>query len=77
MVNKVKSFSIVTRKLLILKQPVISVMSEINTPLSPINLFFTQAVSCEENNVGKTVFNLMEMALEKIFVSKFHKEFSF
>ena len=49
-------------------------MSEINLPLSPINLFFTEAVCCEEINVGKTVFNLFEIALDKISVSIFNKE---
>ena len=49
-------------------------MSEINLLLSPINLFFTEAVCCEEINVGKTAFNLFEIALDKIFVSTFNKE---
>ena len=49
-------------------------MSEINLPLSPINLFFTSAVCFEKINVGKTVFNLFEITLDKIFVSTFNKE---
>ena len=53
-----------------------SIMSEINLPLSPINLFFSKAVFCEEINVGKTkVFTLFENALDNIFVSTFNKEF--
>ena len=48
----------VTRKLVILKQPLILVMSEINLPLSPTNLFFTDAVCFEEIDVSKAVFNL-------------------
>ena len=49
-------------------------MSEINLPVSPINLFFKKAVCCEEINVGKTAFNFFETALDKIFVSTFNKE---
>ena len=64
----------VTRKSVILKQPLISVMLEINLPLSPINLFFTDAVCFEEIDVSKAVFNLFKIALDKIFVSTFNKE---
>ena len=39
--SKTFSMSIVTRNPAILNQPLIPVMSEINLPLSPINLFFT------------------------------------
>ena len=78
MVKRIKSFSIsiVTRKPVILKQPLISIMSEINLPLSPINLFFffTEAVCCEEINVSKINVNLFEIALYKIFVSTFNKK---
>ena len=38
--SKAFSISIVTRKPVILKQPLISIMSEINLSLPPINLFF-------------------------------------
>ena len=64
--------SMVTRKPVILKQPLISIMSQINLPLSPIICFF--AVCCEEINVDKALFNLLEIALGKIFVSTFNKE---
>ena len=57
----------VTRKSVILKQTLISIMSEINLPLSPINPFFTLAVCYEEIEVGKAVFNLFEIALGKNF----------
>ena len=71
MVRESKAFtiSIVTRKPVILNQLLISIMSEINLLLSPINLFFIYAVCYEEINVGKTVSNLFEIALDKIFVS--------
>ena len=49
-------------------------MLEINLPLSPINLFFTKAICCEEIKVGKAVFNLFEIALDKIFILIFNKE---
>ena len=49
----------------------ISFMSEIIISLFPINLFFTSAVCYEEINVGKTVFNFLE--IEKNFVSVFKK----
>ena len=67
------SISVATTRPVILNQPLISIMSEINLPLTPVNLFFTLTVCCEEINVGKTVFNLFEIALDKIFVSTFTK----
>ena len=73
-VSKAFSISIVTRKPVILNQPLISIMPKINVPLSPINLFFTQGTCCEEVNVGRTTFNLYEIALDKRFVPTFNKE---
>ena len=42
------------------------------SPTFSNNLFF--AVCCEEINVDKALFNLLETALGKIFVSTFNKE---
>ena len=52
-------------------------MTEIDLPLSTINLFFTSAVCFEKISVGKTVFNLFEITLDKFFVSTFNKEIGF
>ena len=38
-----------------LNQLLISVILEINLQLSPMNLFFTEAVCCEEINIDKAV----------------------
>ena len=47
-------------------------MSEIILQLSP--MFFTGAVCCEEPNVGKTSFNLFEIALDKNFALTFNND---
>ena len=72
--SKTFSISMITRNSIILKQPLISIMSEINIPISPINLFFTEPVCCEKINVGKVVFHLFKITFDEIFVSTFNKE---
>ena len=69
---KTFSISIVTRNPSILKQLLISVTSEINLPLFSNKSVFE--ISCEEINVHKTAFNLLEIALEKFFESTFNYE---
>ena len=71
---KAFSISILTGNPSKLNQSLISVTSEFNPPLSLINLFFTEAVCCGQINVGKTAFNLFEIALGKVFVSTFNNE---
>ena len=39
-----------------------------------MNLFFTKAVCLEETHVGKTAFDLLEIALGNIFLSTFNNE---
>ena len=50
--SKALSISIVTKNPSLLKMTVISIMSSINLPLSPINLFSTYAVWCGEIKLG-------------------------
>ena len=49
-------------------------MSAINLPLSPVNLFSTYAVCCGEIKLGRTVLTLDARGLEIILLSTFNKE---
>ena len=64
MIKRIKSFSSF--------QSLISITTEVNPPLFPINIFFTEAVCCEE--IGKTAFDFFEIALDKVLVSTFNNE---
>ena len=52
----------------------ISVTSVINLPLSPICVFLTYAVCCEDIKSGKTSFSFSERAFDITFSSAFTKE---
>ena len=54
----------------------VSITSDANLPLSPICLFLTYAVCCEEIKSGKTLFSFSfyERAFDIIFRSTFNKE---
>ena len=45
-----------------------------STTFSNKSVFYTKAICCEEIKVGKAVFNLFEIALDKIFILIFNKE---
>ena len=64
--NESKAFSIssVTKNPSLLRTSVISMMSAINLPLSPINLFSTYAVCCGEIKLGRTFLSLDARPLE-------------
>ena len=61
--SKAFSISIVTKNPSLLRTPVLSMMSAINLPLSPINLFSTYTVCCGEIKLGKTFLSLDARAL--------------
>ena len=49
-------------------------ISDINLPLSPICLFLTYAVCCEDIKFSRTFFSFSERAFDIIFKSTFKKE---
>ena len=51
-----------------------SIKLDINLPLSPIHLFLTYAVCCEQIKSGKTFFSFSKRAFDIIFRSTFNKE---
>ena len=51
-----------------------SITLDINLPLSPISLFLTHAVCCEEIKSGKTFFSSSQRAFDIIFRSSLSKE---
>ena len=53
---------------------VIFTASDTNLRLSPIWLFFTYAVCCEEIKSSRTFFSFSERAFDIIFRSTFNKE---
>ena len=52
----------------------ISITSNINLPLSPVCLFLTYTVCCEDIKSGKTFFSFSERVFDIIFRSTFNKE---
>ena len=55
----------------------VSMTSVINLPLSPIYLFLTYAVCCEEIKSGRSFLSFSERAFDIIFKSTFNKEMDF
>ena len=68
---------IVTRKPYNIFILAISITSVINLPLSPICLFLTYAVCCEEIKSGRSFLSFSEKAFDIIFKSTFNKEMGF
>ena len=66
--------SIVTRKPSNFFNLAISLESDIDLPLSPICLFLTYAVYCEEIKFGIIFLSFSERAFDVIFKSIFNKE---
>ena len=68
--NELKAFSIsiVTKNPYLLRMSLISVMSAINLPLSPINLFSTYVVCCGEIKLERTLLSLDARALVEIIL---------
>ena len=66
--------SIVIKSPSLLRTSVISMMSAINLPLSPINLISTYAVCCGEIKLGRTFLTLDARGLEIILLSTFNEE---
>ena len=66
--------SIVTRKPSNFFNLVISLESDVDLPLSPICLFLTYAVCCEEIKFGTIFLSFSERAFDVIFKSIFNKE---
>ena len=66
--SKAFSISIVIENSSLLKMLVISVMSAINLPLSPVNLFlpYTTCVCCNEIKLGRTFLSRDARALDII-----------
>ena len=52
----------------------ISITSDVNLLLSPIRLFLTYRVCCEDIKSGKIFFSLSERAFDIIFRPAFNKE---
>ena len=55
----------------------VSMTSVINLPLSPIYLFLTYAVCCEEIESRRSFLSFSERAFDIIFKSTFNKEMDF
>ena len=72
--SNASSISIATKKPSNFFILAISITSDINLPLSPICLFLTYAVCCEDIKSGKTFFSFSEGAFDIIFRSTFNKE---
>ena len=66
--------SVVTEKPSNFFNPAISIISDINLPLSPICLFLTYAVCCVEIKSGRTFLSFSERLFSIIFKSTCNKK---